>query len=129
MTEESLSTQHPRSSSPRGLSRGWNGRSSARRRDGCAERRRGRSGFLAWLPPRGSEHRQQEVVEADVASVLPGQDEQEAKDDQDRVGAGGACEQEGEVHQQSARGRQADECAQDQSNTYCQLTEDDDVAE
>src|SRR6266498_6167758 len=120
----SYARKSPQVWSPRGL-RQINALSACDR--DCLSPRR--CGCLLRLPPGGAQDGQQVAVEADVAGVFPGQDQQHTQDGQHRVGAGGAGQHERQVHQQATGGSQADEGAQDQAQTDRQLTKHDDVAE
>src|SRR5438034_10897875 len=56
-------------------------------------------GFALRCLPGRAEEREQEAVESDVPGGLPGEDEHDGQDEQDRVAAGAAGEHEVHVHE------------------------------
>src|SRR5262249_14603402 len=66
------------------------------------------------------------AVQPVVAAVFPGENEQPPHDGRDGFGPRRARQQEGQVHQQAAGGRQSGEGAQQQPDAYRQLAEDND---
>ena len=118
----------PAQSTPGGLDR-----ASSIRRGGAVDRgsRRSRTRGprrLRLLPGR-PEHREQEAVEAEIAGVLPGEDQQDAREEQHRVGRDGARHQEAHVHEGAEEGRDANQRPDQQAEADRQLAEDDHLGE
>src|SRR6266700_7066930 len=93
---------------------------------GCCAAEKGLLGH--WGLPRCANERHEEPVKSDVAAGLPGEDEEEAEQEHDRVRAGAAGEHEVQVHERPAHGGDAGERTEDESETDRGLTERDHLA-
>src|SRR5919201_5015456 len=79
--------------------------------------------------PRRTEDREEVAVESDVARGLPGEDQEDAEAEQDRVRAGAAREHEVQVHERAADRGDADERTEDEAEADRRLAEGDQLAE
>src|ERR1700730_8758954 len=78
--------------------------------------------------PGSAEDREQVAVESDVPGGLPGEDEHDGEDEQDRVAAGTPSEHEVHVHDPTRDRCAADECSEDEADSDGGLAEGDDLA-
>src|SRR5438034_2597572 len=78
--------------------------------------------------PGGAEEREQEAVESEIPGGLPGEDEHDGQNEQDRVTAGAASEHEVHVHEGASDGGDAHERSDDQADADSGLAEGNDLA-